>query len=101
MTAGADDPQLAALDDYGRRVGLAFQVTDDLLDARGTQSAAGKRVGKDAARGKLTFPGLLGLDPSAQYAEQLILDACQRLTPFGPQAEGLLALARFVLERDR
>ena len=50
------------LDAYGRRFGLAFQITDDLLDVEGTSRQAGKRVGKDAARGKLTYPGLLGVD---------------------------------------
>jgi geranylgeranyl diphosphate synthase, type II len=101
MTAGAAAEQRTALDDYGQRIGLAFQVTDDLLDVRSTEAATGKRVGKDAARGKLTFPALLGIDQSAQYAEQLIAEACQALAPFGPEAEGLDALARYVLERDR
>ena len=72
MVAGADADQLAALDAYGRRLGLAFQITDDLLDVQSSEAATGKRVGKDAERGKLTFPGLLGLDQSAQHAEQLI-----------------------------
>ncbi len=61
--AGATAEQRAALDAYGRRLGLAFQITDDLLDVRSNQTATGKRVGKDAQRGKLTFPGVLGLDP--------------------------------------
>ena len=61
----------------------------------------GKRVGKDAKRGKLTFPGLLGLDQSTQHAEQLIAEACQALAPFGRQADGLRTLARYVLERNR
>ena len=62
MVAGATAEQLAALDEYGRRLGLAFQITDDLLDVRSNEAAMGKRVGKDAEQGKLTFPGLLGLD---------------------------------------
>ena len=61
----------------------------------------GKRVGKDAERGKLTFPGLLGLDQSAQHARQLVLEACEALTPFGADADGLRTLARYVLERNR
>ena len=101
MSAGAAAEQRTALDDYGRRIGLAFQITDDLLDVRSTEAATGKRVGKDAARGKLTFPALLGLDQSTQHAEQLIAEACQALTPFGLEAQALHALARYVLERDR
>ena len=54
--AGADERQLAALERYGRSIGLAFQITDDLLDVRGDEAAMGKRVGKDSQHGKLTFP---------------------------------------------
>ena len=101
MVAGAEDDRIAALDRYGGRLGLAFQITDDLLDVQSTEAAAGKRVGKDAQQGKLTFPGLLGLDQSTQLAEQLISQACLALSPFGDEAAGLRALARYVLERDR
>ena len=101
MTAGAAAEPLKALDEYGQRLGLAFQVTDDLLDVRSTEANMGKRVGKDAEKGKITFPALLGVDESAAYAGQLIRDACAALAPLGPRAEGLIALARYVLERDR
>jgi geranylgeranyl diphosphate synthase, type II len=101
MVAGANAVQLDAFDRYGSRIGLAFQITDDLLDVRSTEAVVGKRVGKDALRGKLTFPGVLGLDQSARYAEQLISQACSALESFGPCADGLQALARYVLERDR
>ena len=89
------------MDEYGRRLGLAFQITDDLLDVRSTEENMGKRVGKDAEKGKITFPGLLGVDESAAYAAQLIAEACAALEPLGPQAEGLVTLARYVLERNR
>ena len=101
MTAGAAPEPLKALDEYGRRLGLAFQITDDLLDVRSTEENMGKRVGKDAEKGKITFPGLLGVDESAAYAAQLIAEACAALEPLGPQAEGLITLARYVLERNR
>jgi geranylgeranyl diphosphate synthase type II len=101
MVAGAPVEQQAALDAYGRRLGLAFQITDDLLDVRSSLTATGKRVGKDAKRGKLTFPGVLGLDQSAQRAKQLIVEACHALAPFGSQADGLQTLARYILDRDR
>jgi geranylgeranyl diphosphate synthase type II len=100
MVAGATAQQRAALDAYGQRLGLAFQITDDLLDVRSNQAAMGKRVGKDAKRGKLTFPGLLGLDPSAQRAQESIVEACQALAAFGSQADGLRTLARYIVDRD-
>ena len=100
MVAGATAEQRAALDVYGRRIGLAFQITDDLLDVRSNQAAMGKQVGKDARRGKLTFPGLLGIEPSVQRAEQSIVAACQALASFGSQAEDLQTLARYILDRN-
>ncbi|HEY5314202.1 MAG TPA: farnesyl diphosphate synthase [Pirellulales bacterium] len=101
LTAGADDQQWARLEHYGTCMGLAFQITDDLLDVQGDEQALGKRVGKDAGRGKLTFPGLLGIDESRRQAEELIGKACMALEPLGPAAGGLAALARYVLERNR
>ncbi len=101
LCVGAEAKQLAALDRYGCCVGLAFQIADDLLDVMSNAHALGKRVGKDAAQGKLTFPGLLGIEPSRARAEQLIENACEALAPFGSAADGLSSLARFVLERNR
>jgi geranylgeranyl diphosphate synthase type II len=101
MVAAANAEQMRALDTYGNCLGLAFQITDDLLDVQGTEDAMGKRVGKDAGRKKLTFPGLLGLDQSDQHARQLVDSACQALSAFGSSAKGLQALARYVLERNR
>ncbi len=99
--AGADSGRLDALDDYGRRLGLAFQITDDLLDVRGDSSAVGKRVGKDAQQGKATYPALLGVEASIQRAERLIGEACDALRPLGAKGAGLEAVARYVLERNR
>jgi geranylgeranyl diphosphate synthase type II len=101
LTAGANGSQLNALEEYGRRLGLAFQIMDDLLDVQGDEGAVGKRLGKDASRGKVTFPGLLGIEESHQRAQTLISEACRALAPLGSAAEGLEALARYVLERDR
>jgi geranylgeranyl diphosphate synthase, type II len=100
MAVAASAEQLTALDEFGRRLGLAFQVTDDLLDVCGSDEGMGKRVGKDAQQGKITFPALLGVEESAAYAACLIEEARAALSPFGEGAEGLLTLARYVLERD-
>jgi len=100
IIARANAPQTEALMQYGRRLGLAFQIVDDLLDVRGEESAVGKRVGKDSQAGKLTYPALLGVDESRRRARQLISEACEALGPFGPRAASLQALARYVLERN-
>lgn len=92
---------LDRLDGYGRCLGLAFQITDDLLDAVGDAGVAGKAVGKDAARGKLTYPGLLGIDESRRRAEALGEEARGYLSAFGPAARRLDQLVTFVLTRDR
>jgi geranylgeranyl diphosphate synthase type II len=99
---GGPDPVLVAgLDGYGRCFGLAFQITDDLLDVEGSADQTGKRVGKDAGRGKLTYPGFLGVAESRRRAEQLGREADVYLEPLGPAAGRLRELFRYVLERDR
>jgi geranylgeranyl diphosphate synthase, type II len=101
LVAGADPARQAALETYGRKLGLAFQIADDLLDVQGEESTVGKRLGKDSNKGKLTFPGLLGIDASRQYAQRLIDEAVAALAPVAPAERRLAALARFVLERNR
>jgi geranylgeranyl diphosphate synthase type II len=101
ICASADQQQHAALAGYGRRLGLAFQIMDDLLDVQGDEAALGKRVGKDSDRGKLTFPRLLGIEESLRRAQALVAEACAELQPLGQNAACLEALARFVVERNR
>ena len=101
LAARADAGQIEALERYGRCLGLAFQITDDLLDVCSDVQTVGKRVGKDANQGKLTFPGLLGLDRSRDRARELIDEACEAIVPLGTQARSMEALGRFVLERNR
>ena len=93
--------RLAALAEYGRQVGLAFQIVDDLLDVRGRQTALGKRVGKDSPCGKLTFPGVLGVEESQRRARMLIDAACEALRPLAAPTNHLEALAHYVLQRNR
>jgi geranylgeranyl pyrophosphate synthase len=78
-----------------------FQITDDLLDVCGDSAALGKRAGKDAKRGKLTFPGILGVEESLSKARRLVDEACLALEPLRPRADALQALAWWVLERSR
>lgn len=101
MAAGADDARERALVNYGRRLGLAFQITDDLLDVNGDEAAVGKRLGKDSQQGKLTFPGLLGVERSRRRAERLVEQARDATRPLAPRTGALEALASYVLERNR
>ena len=101
-TAGAliagDDP--AALAAYAADLGLAFQIADDILDVTGDAATTGKRTGKDEAAGKATFVSLLGLDGARAEAARLAARAQSVLAPYGPQAQNLRELARFVIERE-
>jgi farnesyl diphosphate synthase len=94
-----DDP--TPLMRYAERLGLAFQIADDLLDAEGDASATGKRVGKDAAAGKATFVSLLGIAGARARAAELVEGACDALSGYGERAEPLRAAARFTISRDR
>ncbi|MGZ0164090.1 MAG: polyprenyl synthetase family protein [Planctomycetales bacterium] len=98
--AKADENTVEMLDHFGKCVGLAFQIADDLLDITGDEAKMGKGVRKDAELGKLTYPGLLGLEESRRRAQSLIDEACRSIQPLGDRSLRLEALARFVLERD-
>jgi geranylgeranyl diphosphate synthase type II len=97
---GADEGQLHALRQYGQALGLAFQVADDLLDVEASTACVGKRTGKDAERGKATYPALLGVERSRELARDLVGRAHAALTSFGERAAPLRALATFVVERE-
>jgi geranylgeranyl diphosphate synthase type II len=98
LSAGRAD-LLRRVDEFGRCFGLVFQITDDLLDVESNPADAGKRTQKDAARGKLTYPGLLGIDESRRRAHALAAKAFDALAPLGESGEPLAALMRFVLAR--
>ncbi|MBL6829794.1 MAG: polyprenyl synthetase family protein [Pirellulales bacterium] len=100
LTAGASSEQLQALEIYGGAFGLAFQIADDLLDAEGTEETVGKRVGKDAARGKLTFPSLVGIDASRARAHALAAEAEHACQIFGTRGKPLAALASWIVHRN-
>ncbi len=85
---------------YARDVGLAFQITDDILDVEGEEEKTGKRVGKDGAAGKGTFVSLLGVERARQQAAILVEQAITYLQPFGSEADLLRAIARFAAQRD-
>ena len=98
VLAGVDP---APLRRYAEALGLAFQIADDILDVEGETEAAGKRLRKDAAAGKATFVGLLGLDGAKTRAAALVEEACDALAGHGDRAEVLRAAARFVVARRK
>ena len=99
--ARASLEQLAALETYGNKLGLAFQIVDDVLDLRGDEAPMGKRLGKDAARGKLTFPAVLGIEESLRRAQVLVAEACAALELVPGAGWCLQALASYVIHRSR
>jgi len=94
-----DAAEMAALDQYSRAIGLAFQVVDDVLDATADSATLGKTAGKDAADNKPTYVSILGLEPSRALAETLRLDAHAALAPFGDKALRLRELADLIVQR--
>ena len=97
---GADAATLGNLEKYGTCIGLAFQITDDLLDLTGDKEKMGKGVRKDAEHGKLTYPSLIGVEESRRRAKNLIDEACLSIAPLGSHGQRLEELAHFILERD-
>ena len=100
LAAGADAAQQAALAGFGRAFGIAFQIADDVLDAEGTESAMGKRVGKDADRGKITYPTVAGIAAARERARSLAAEAVAAVEPLGKPAAELAALACWIVSRD-
>ena len=101
LLAEADKDQQRLLKTYARNIGLAFQVTDDILNVEGNPALMGKAVGTDRLNKKNTYPSLLGLDASKQFAQKLIRLALQALEVFDNKAEPLRALATYIIERKQ
>ena len=101
LCAGACEERLRALTAYGERVGLAFQIADDCLDVTSSAKELGKATQKDLERGKLTYPGLVGLEEARAVARRLVEEAVVWLQDFGAEARLLEQLARFIIRRRR
>ncbi|MBX5496951.1 MAG: polyprenyl synthetase family protein [Bryobacteraceae bacterium] len=97
--AGASDAELASLTCYGDRIGLAFQIVDDILDVEQSSEALGKTAGKDAVQRKITFPAVYGLERSRLMAEEERKAAHRALEQFGPRAQRLRELADLIVSR--
>ncbi len=101
ILAGADDAKLAALTEYAEAFGLAFQITDDILDVTGDEAAIGKPVGSDERNQKSTYVTLTSLDEAKRLAREAVDRAHQALAPLGEKAAFLDELAEYLITRDR
>ena len=99
LLGGADEQALAAMTRYGEAIGLAFQIADDILDIEGTTEELGKDAGSDQARGKATYPALVGLAEAKKRAAELVEIALEALAGFDAKAEPLRAIATYIVAR--
>lgn len=97
---GVDEKTEKAISQYGKRLGMAFQITDDILDIKGDISKLGKKLGRDKVKEKATFPAVYGLEKSQNMARELIEQAVVDLNQFGKSADFLREMARFVINRQ-
>jgi geranylgeranyl diphosphate synthase, type II len=98
---GANDDQIEKLRSFGRAIGLAFQIVDDVLDVTQSSEQLGKTAGKDTATEKATYPSLFGIDGSLKKADALIAEGNSALDSFGNNAATLKALAAYLVERKK
>ncbi len=98
-TADLSSEQVEKLDHYAKCIGLAFQITDDILDETSDTDTLGKPQGADRALNKPTYPSIMGLQASQELAQTLVTDAINSLQAFDTQAESLRGIAHFILER--
>ncbi|MGD8880707.1 MAG: polyprenyl synthetase family protein [Desulfobacterales bacterium] len=101
VLGGLNSTRISMLQSYAQNIGLAFQVTDDILNVEGDPEIMGKAVGTDKLRNKVTYPSLLGLEESKDFARQLVEDALQALESFDQKAEPLRAIAKYIVNREK
>lgn len=101
LLGGADRRQTDFLSDYGRKIGLAFQVADDILNVEGNPELMGKAVGTDRQRDKSTYPSVLGIQAAREFSKKLVQEALQALETFDKQVDPLRGIARYIIERKR
>jgi geranylgeranyl diphosphate synthase type II len=100
LVGGADAKAMKALTEYAEAAGLAFQIADDILDIVGEQAELGKDVGSDQARGKVTYPALLGMSAARERAQELKSLAIRAIAPLGEAAEPLTEIAHYIVDRS-
>jgi len=100
ILAGAEDDDVERVTEFANKIGLAFQIADDVLDVTQSTEQLGKTAGKDEAVNKATYPRLMGLEESRDAAQRLIREAKDCLAPYGDRSKDLLALADFIISRS-
>jgi geranylgeranyl diphosphate synthase type II len=101
LAARGTEDQVASMARYGRGIGLAFQIADDILDIEGDTELLGKTTGADVARGKVTYPAAVGLEKSRAAAEELVNDALAALEGYDGKADPLRDLAKYIVTRKK
>ena len=101
LMGSASEKQLDAITRYGKAVGLAFQIADDILDIVGTTEEIGKDAGSDQARGKATYPSIIGLDAARLEADAMMTEALSALEIFDDEAAPLREIAKYVIARKK
>jgi len=101
LCGGASLDQLEALGQYGLKIGLGFQIADDILDVSASSEQLGKTAGKDVKAAKCTYPAVVGIETAKELECKLAHDAVTLLEPFGPSAEVLRQLAIALLDRNK
>jgi geranylgeranyl diphosphate synthase, type II len=99
LAAGAKAPELRALTEFGNKIGLVFQIVDDILDVTSSSEVLGKTAGKDVKVKKATYPAFYGIEASRQYARELLDSALEDIRDFGDEAKSLRGLAQFIVSR--
>jgi geranylgeranyl diphosphate synthase type II len=100
MLGGAKEETLKVLTRYGERVGLVFQIADDILNVEGKAALLGKNTGGDLSKGKATYPSVLGIEESKRRAKELVTMAVDALSPFRAEADPLREIAHFIISRE-
>jgi geranylgeranyl diphosphate synthase type II len=101
LTGSANESQLIKLGDFGLKIGLGFQVSDDILDVSSTSGKLGKTAGKDVKAGKMTYPALMGVEKSRQLEKRLAQQAIELLDGFGKEADILRELTNALVRRAK
>jgi geranylgeranyl diphosphate synthase type II len=100
ISVGADPEIIARLIIYADKIGLAFQIADDILNIEGDPAKMGKAAGSDILNDKMTFPAIMGLDESKRYAKKLVAEAIEAIAGFDESARPLRSIASYIINRD-
>ncbi|MFQ5901396.1 MAG: polyprenyl synthetase family protein, partial [Thermodesulfobacteriota bacterium] len=100
ILSSASEKEMEALTRYGEAIGLAFQITDDILDIEGSKETMGKEKGSDINKEKATYPSILGIEDSKKRAEELVAIALSSVNSLGEEADPLRYLAKYIIDRE-